>query len=115
MRSATECAGQLFVNVLFAHPEVGELDVALLGQHDVVELQVPVHNALAVQEQESQADLCTIETRSLFRKLAFLLIINIILCFDCFFFYPIEVIKKVFSTNKFHDEYELIWSVECAK
>ena len=53
MRSATECAGQLLVNVLFAHPEVGELDVALLGQHDVVKLQVPVHNALAVQEQES--------------------------------------------------------------
>ena len=77
MRSATECAGQLFVNVLFAHPEVGELDVTLLGPHDVVELQVPVHNALAVQEQESQADLRTIETRSIFRKLAYLLNMNI--------------------------------------
>ena len=30
VRSATECAGQLLVNVLFAHPEVSELDVALL-------------------------------------------------------------------------------------
>ena len=48
MRSATECAGQVIVDVLFAHPEVGELDVALFGQHDVVKLQVPIHNALAV-------------------------------------------------------------------
>ena len=48
MRSATECAGQVIVDVLFAHPEVGELDVSLFGQHDVVKLQVPIHNALAV-------------------------------------------------------------------
>ena len=68
MRCATECAGQVCVDVLLAHPEVGELDVALFGQHHVVKLQVPVHNALAVQVQESQADLCVIETRSLFGK-----------------------------------------------
>ena len=40
MRSAAECAGLLFVDVLFAHPEVGELDVALLGQHYVLQLKV---------------------------------------------------------------------------
>ena len=40
MRSAAECAGHLLVDVLFAHPEVGELDVAILGQHYVVQLQV---------------------------------------------------------------------------
>lgn len=68
MWSSTECAGQVCVDVLLAHPEVGELDVALVGHHNVVELQVPVHNALAVQEQESQADLCIIETRPLFGK-----------------------------------------------
>ena len=68
MRSATECAGQVIVDVLFAHPEVGELDVALFGQHDVVKLQVPIHNALAVQEQESQADLCVIKARSFLGK-----------------------------------------------
>ena len=68
MRSAAECAGLLFVDVLFAHPEVCELDVALLCQHDVVQLQVPVDDALAVQEQEAQADLCIIETHSILRK-----------------------------------------------
>ena len=72
MRGAAECAGLLLVDVLFAHPEVGELDVALLGQHYVLQLQVPVDDALAVQEQESQTDLCVIETYSVLRKPSFL-------------------------------------------
>ena len=72
MRGAAECAGLLLVDVLFAHPEVGELDVALLGQHYVVQLQVPVDDALAVQEQEAQTDLCVIETHSILSKPSFL-------------------------------------------
>ena len=72
MRSAAECAGHLFVDVLFAHAEVGKLDVALLGQHYVVQLQVPVDDALAVQEQEAQTDLCVIEAHSILRKPSFL-------------------------------------------
>ena len=72
MRSAAECAGHLFVDVFFAHPKVSELDVALLGQHHVVQLQVPVDDALAVQEQEAQTDLCVIETYSVLRKPSFL-------------------------------------------
>ena len=50
MRSAAECAGLCLVDVFFAHPEVSELDVALLRQHYVVQLQVPVDDALTVQE-----------------------------------------------------------------
>ena len=72
MRSAAECAGLLFVDVLFAHPEVGELDVALLGQHYVLQLQVPVDDALAVQKEEPQTDLSVIETYSMLRKPSFL-------------------------------------------
>ena len=72
MRSAAECACLLLVDVLFAHAEVGELDVALLGQHHVVQLQVPVDDALTVQEQEAQTDLCVIETNSILRKPSFL-------------------------------------------
>ena len=72
MRGAAECAGLFLVDVLFAHPEVGELDVALLGQHHVVQLQVPVDDALAVQEQEAQTDLSIIETHSFLRKPSFL-------------------------------------------
>ena len=72
MRSAAECAGHLFVDVFFAHPKVSELDVALLGQHHVVQLQVPVDDALAVQEQEAQTDLSVIEAHSILRKPSFL-------------------------------------------
>lgn len=42
VRGATEGAG-LFLpeDVLFAHPKVGDLDVAILVQHHVVQLEVP--------------------------------------------------------------------------
>ena len=43
VRGAAEGLGELGVDVLLAHAEVGELDVALPGQHHVVQLQVPVH------------------------------------------------------------------------
>ena len=72
MRSAAECAGQLPVDVLFAHPEICKLDVARPSQHHVVELKIPVHNPHAVEEQEGQANLGGIETHLFFRKSAFL-------------------------------------------
>ena len=43
VRGAAEGLRELGVDVLLAHAEVGELDVALPGQHHVVQLQVPVH------------------------------------------------------------------------
>ena len=44
---ATEGAGEVGItDVLPAHPEVGQLDVALAVQHHVVQLQVPVDDSL---------------------------------------------------------------------
>ena len=43
VRGAAEGLRELGVDVLLAHAEVGELDVALPGQHHVVQLQVTVH------------------------------------------------------------------------
>lgn len=47
---------------LLAHPEVCDLDVALLVQHDVVQLEVPVHHAVAVEVHDSYQNLSSVKT-----------------------------------------------------
>lgn len=39
---AEGACGHVFIHVLLAHPEVGNLDVAFRIEHDIVQLQVPV-------------------------------------------------------------------------
>ena len=51
VRSPTERLGHGPVtDVLLAHPKVGYLDVAVLVEHDVVQLEVPVDHTQGVEE-----------------------------------------------------------------
>ena len=52
---------------LLAHPEVGNLDVALLVQHDVVQLEVPVDDPVVVKVHDSDENLSSIETEKINR------------------------------------------------
>ena len=47
---------------LLAHPEVCDLDVSLLVEHDVVQLEVTVHHAQGMEENDSNSNLRRIET-----------------------------------------------------
>ena len=49
-------------DILLAHPEVGDLDVAVLVEHDVVQLEVTVHHAQGMEENDSNSNLRRIET-----------------------------------------------------
>ena len=53
-------------DVLLAHPEVGDLDVAVLVEHDVVQLEVPVHHAVAVKVHDSDQNLSSVKTEMVF-------------------------------------------------
>ena len=53
---------------LFAHPVVGELDVALVVEQHVVQLEVAVDDAALVQIVQRQADLRAVEPRMLLGK-----------------------------------------------
>ena len=46
---------------LLAHPEVCDLDVSLLVEHDVVQLEVPVDDAVRVEIHYSDENLCSVE------------------------------------------------------
>ena len=49
------------VNQDLAEPEVCDLDVALLVEHHIVQLEVPVEHAMLVQVEQGGADLSCIE------------------------------------------------------
>ena len=52
---------------LLAHPKVGDLDVSLLVQHDVVQLEVPVDDPVVVKVHDSDENLSSIETEKINR------------------------------------------------
>ena len=61
--SAAECFGGVIgFHVGLAHAEVGDLDVAVLVEHDVVQLEVTVHHAQGMEENYSNSNLRRIET-----------------------------------------------------
>ena len=73
LRSATECCCHLGdTDVLLAHSKVGQLDVALVCQEDVIGLEVSVNNASAVKKLQGQAYLRHIELGPFVRKGIFL-------------------------------------------
>ena len=52
-----ECLGHgPITDVLLAHPKVGYLDVAVLVEHDVVQLEVPVDHTQGVEEDDANGD-----------------------------------------------------------
>ena len=51
---------------LLAHPEVCDLDVSLLVEHDVVQLEVPVHHAVTVKVHDSDQNLSSVKTEMVF-------------------------------------------------
>ena len=54
VRGPTECLGHGPVtDVLLAHPEVRDLDVTVLVQHDVVQLEVSVDHTQRVEEDDA--------------------------------------------------------------
>ncbi len=57
-------------DALLAHAVVGQLDVALVVQEDVVQLEVSVDDAALVEEVECQADLGRVESGVLLRESA---------------------------------------------
>ena len=72
VRSAAESLCEVvWRNVLFAHPKVGQLDVAGAGEHHVVKLEVPVDDTSAVEKQEGETDLGAVESGPLLAKLLF--------------------------------------------
>ncbi len=48
-----------------AQPEVGDLDVTIDAEQNVLRFQVPVDDALLVQGVQGQEDLCSVESSSL--------------------------------------------------
>jgi hypothetical protein len=50
------------VDAFFAHAEVGDFDVTVLIQQDVVQLQVAVNDAPAVQEEQADGYFRRVET-----------------------------------------------------
>lgn len=60
--STTEGTGVAAVpHTFFAETVVCNLDVAIQGQENVVELQVTVNDAVLMEVLESQANLCSVE------------------------------------------------------
>ena len=60
-RSA-KCFGDfLSVDAFLAHAEIGDLDVSVLVEQDVVQLQIAVNDAPAVEEEESDGDFGSVE------------------------------------------------------
>ena len=49
------------VHVLLAHPEVRDLDVPVLVQHDIVQLQVSVDDAQGMKEDDTDCYLSCIK------------------------------------------------------
>ena len=60
-RAAEGGGGVAGADALLAHAVVGELDVALVVEEDVVQLQIAVDDALLVEEVERQRDLGRVE------------------------------------------------------
>jgi len=83
-------------DALLAHPEVGDLDVALLVKHDVVQLEVPVDDAVIVKVHDSNQNLCSVENSDRFLELSDLL----------------NLIHEISAIDKLHHKVETIHGLE---
>ena len=62
VRSPAEgLGGRAVPDSLLAHPEVGNLDVSLLVQHDIVQLEVPVDDPVGVEVHDSDQNFSSVE------------------------------------------------------
>lgn len=62
-RSTTKRAGgRSVVHVLLTQTIIGNLNVSIHGQHDIVELKITIYDAILMKVFECQADLCCIES-----------------------------------------------------
>ena len=67
--SPAECGGGVaLADPFLAHPVVGELDVTLVVQEDVVQLQVSVNDSSLMEIIQRQADLRTVKPGVFFRQ-----------------------------------------------
>ena len=63
VRGSTEGLGKHTIpDALLAHTKVCNLDVSLLVKHDVVQLEVPVDDAVAVEVEDTDGYLCCIKS-----------------------------------------------------
>lgn len=60
-RAAERLGGLVSRDALFAHAEVGNLDVAVLVQQHIVQLQVSINDSSRVQVEQPYCNLCRVE------------------------------------------------------
>ena len=57
VRSATKClSGGTIENPLFTHAKVGNLDVAILIEEDIVQLEVTINNPMGVEKEQANSN-----------------------------------------------------------
>lgn len=63
LRSTAEGArGGAIVHILLTQTIIGDLDVSIQGQHDVVELEVTIHDTVLVKVLQGQAHFGSVES-----------------------------------------------------
>ena len=61
--STTERAGsRAIVHIFLTETVISNLDMSIKCQHDVIELEITVHNTVLVEVLECQTDFCSIES-----------------------------------------------------
>eukprot|EP00038_Savillea_parva_P009074 m.181047 g.181047 ORF g.181047 m.181047 type:complete len:648 (+) comp15157_c0_seq1:89-2032(+) len=89
--------GQVAIlNTFFAHPKVGNLDMAFAVEHDIVKLEITVNDTAFVQKQEAANDLRRVKPRPFLIKLAGAL----------------NVVHQVATRDKLHDKEKLVGSLK---
>ena len=83
-------------NPLLAHPEVGDLNVAITVEQDVVQLQIPVNDSPGVQEKQTDRNLSCIKDGHRFLKLPLVL----------------DLEHEITAVHVLHDEVEAIHRLE---
>lgn len=59
--AAKSLGGVGLPNILLAHAKVGDLDVTVLVEEDVVQLEVTVDDAVVVEEEQPYCYLCSVK------------------------------------------------------
>ena len=71
VRGPTKCLRSCILHVLLAHTEVGNLDVAVLIKHDVVQLQVSVDDTQGMEEDNTNCYLRCVKPAGYKTKLVY--------------------------------------------
>ena len=116
IRCSTKCFGRIWSwNLFLAHAEIGDFDVTILIQEDVVQLEIAINDAMSVKKEETNSNFRRVKpVKIVLKKTIEFHFFFFNLHSDGFFEFSkaLNLVHEITTVDKLHDKVESIHGLE---